>query len=817
MLHAQNYEWAKREGQGAYDYGYGIANDKSGNIYLAGKYEMNAKFSGVTLPCQGNHDIYVAKYSPSGSLTWIRTAGGVSGDYAHALACDGNYVYITGEIEGTGTIKFIGSSITLAGKGSNDIMLAKYDLNGNLLWAKSAGSIYDDKPQGVACDNAGNVYVTGYFNNKAVFGGTTTITGFGGYDMFLAKYDAAGNFLWVKKAGGTGRDEGKGVKCDAAGNVYVCGMFKGTANFSGQYFTAPNGYWDMYLAKYAPDGTLLWVKTAGGNWDEVAWAVTVDDSSKIFIAGEFNSTIKFGGISLSTSGQADVFVACYDSSGGIIWAKKAGGPLIDRARGIGCDGQNVFITGQFGSNAVFGSTTLHAVDNSDIFTAALNNSGNFIWAKYVGGPADAIESLGYESGDAVCAEASGNVYVTGALLNGGVFGNTTVNGYGRTDVFLAKIKTSAAPAANKQPSRLTTESVTKTSAVLKWAAADDALSYDVQYRKTGTTAWTDFNVITNSKAITGLTDSTTYEFQVRTVCDSSSSGFSAPAAFTTSGRSTGAELIPAGDAWKYLDNGTNQGTAWMASSFNDSTWKTGNTELGYGYGGEGAVVSYGPSATNKYITTYFRKTFNVLDKSAISGLVLSLIRDDGAAVYINGIEVYRNNLPTGTIYYNTLAPAYIDSADEYTWVLANLSSSALVNGTNTIAVEIHQNSVTSSDIRFNLILKTLSGLKITDTPPADDSLQQNPVLDNTYDMIVYPNPNSGQFILELCIDNLEEKNLMIEIANTFGQVLYSKSPHKISGCVKEVIQLDPNVPIGVYMLKVTIDDQIQISKMLLTR
>src|SRR6187402_241044 len=82
-FNAQTFNWAKREGAGAYDYGNGIDRDASGNIYIAGKYEFNSRFSGVTLPNQGNHDIYVAKYSPSGSLTWIRTAGGNSGDYAH--------------------------------------------------------------------------------------------------------------------------------------------------------------------------------------------------------------------------------------------------------------------------------------------------------------------------------------------------------------------------------------------------------------------------------------------------------------------------------------------------------------------------------------------------------------------------------------------------------------------------------------------------------------------------------------------------------------------------------------------------------------
>jgi hypothetical protein len=478
-LQAQTFQWAKREGLWAYDYGYGITTDNEGNVYVAGKYEKNAKFSGVTLPCQGNHDIYLAKYSPSGSLIWIRTAGGYSGDYAWNVACDGNYVYIAGEIQGTNAlIKFIGSPITLTCKGSNDIFVAKYDLNGNLIWAKRAGDFDYDKALGVTYDASGNVYISGIFTTKAVFGGTTTIYSSGDKDIFVAKYDSNGNFLWVRKAGGTGRDEAKSIRCDAAGNVYTCGMFKNTATFGTQMVTAPNGHWDMFLAKYSTTGTLLWLKTAGANWDDVAWSVTMDNTGKIYVAGEFNSTVNFGGIPLSTKGSSDIFVACYNSSGSVLWAKRAGGTQTDRARGIGCDGSNIYITGQFGGAASFGPYRKTAVDNSDIFMACLDNSGQFTWAAAVGGPADLEEDLGYESGIAICSEASGNVYATGALLNGGVFGNIALSPYTRTDVFVTKIRAGASKKGDNDSVGIKLLSfngeVKEKNVILSWALADES-------------------------------------------------------------------------------------------------------------------------------------------------------------------------------------------------------------------------------------------------------------------------------------------------------------------------------------------------------
>lgn len=439
---SQSFNWAKDEGLYAYDYGMGIGTDNSGNVYVTGKFEQNgAIFSGVSVPCAGNHDIYLAKYSAGGSLIWIRTGGGTVGDYSYGLACDGtNNVYIAGEIEGWGNlISFPGSTITLNSIGDNDVLVAKYDLAGNLQWAKNEGWLYNEKAQGVTYDAAGNVYVCGHYSDTSKFGGNVLYSN-GGRDIFVFKYDANGNFQWVRNAGGPGRDEAKSIKCDAAGNVYVCGMYSNGAVFgSTTYSTVSGSYFDSYIAKYSSSGTLLWVKTAGGSFDEVAWSLAIDNAGLLYIAGEFNASAFFGPTQLITTGNADVFIACYDANGNEQWAKGAGGPLIDRARGIGCDGNNLFITGQFGNTATFGTSTLTASDSSDVFFASLDNSGTFLNALSVGGAADAFEPLGYESGNAICADPSGEVYATGGLLDGGTFGSTTVSHYSRTDVFVTKI------------------------------------------------------------------------------------------------------------------------------------------------------------------------------------------------------------------------------------------------------------------------------------------------------------------------------------------------------------------------------------------
>lgn len=162
-------------------------------------------------------------------------------------------------------------------------------------------------------------------------------------------------------------------------------------------------------------------------------------------------------------------------------------------------------------------------------------------------------------------------------------------------------------------------------------------------------------------------------------------------------------VIAMNGTWKYLDNGTDQGAGWTSRTFDDSGWASGAAELGYGDGDEATVVSYGSSSTSKYITTYFRHSFLVTNPAAIQFLYLRLRYDDGAVVYLNGTEVFRVNLPSGAITYQTLAPV----TAENTTVTGSMSPGLLVAGTNVVAVEIHQESAGSSDISFALELQSV--------------------------------------------------------------------------------------------------------------
>lgn len=187
---------------------------------------------------------------------------------------------------------------------------------------------------------------------------------------------------------------------------------------------------------------------------------------------------------------------------------------------------------------------------------------------------------------------------------------------------------------------------------------------------------------------------------------------SASVNITVSGGPTGQALVSFGELWKYLDDGSDQGTAWRTSAFNDNNWHSGPARLGYGGDGELTTVSFGTNPNFKHVTTYFRKKFSVANPGQFNALLLRLVRDDGAAVYLNGLEIFRNNLLAGPISYNSLATANVSGADETTPIDVTLPLTALLPGVNTLAVEVHQDNITSSDVGFDL---ALLGLRNTNT------------------------------------------------------------------------------------------------------
>jgi hypothetical protein len=176
-------------------------------------------------------------------------------------------------------------------------------------------------------------------------------------------------------------------------------------------------------------------------------------------------------------------------------------------------------------------------------------------------------------------------------------------------------------------------------------------------------------------------------------------------------------LVLAGSTWKYLDAGVDPGDAWFGMDFDDDQWSEGPAQLGYGDGDEATILDFGPDSHHKAISSFFRQRFTVTDTHRITDLRVDLMRDDGAVVYLNGVEIIRNNLPPGPISPDTLATASVGGTDEGTFFGHIVHPDLLREGRNVIAAEVHQVHPASSDLTFDLALSAQRSPQPPNSPP----------------------------------------------------------------------------------------------------
>lgn len=396
--------------------------------------------------------LFVNSFSYSQTYEWAKGFGNTASDEGFDVVVDGSgNVYVTGSFSGTTDFDPGAGTANLTSAGLADIYIAKYDANGNYLWAKRIGDLSDDYGSEIVLDASGNIYITGGFQNTADFDpgvGTANLTGVGLRDIFFAKYDANGNYIWAKSIGGGNIDSGNSIAVASSGNVYITGYFALTADFDPGTGTAnlvSAGNQDIFFAKYDANGNYLWAKRIGGSLADWGESVVVDATS-VYISGVFESaTADFdpgaGTANLSSSsGNFDIFFAKYNGSGIYQWAKDVGDVNDDMCNSIAVDASgNVYITGSFWGTMDFdpGAGTANLTGTSDIYIAKYNSSGSYVWANSIGGVGG--------SGNSLVLDASANIYVTGTFSNTTDFdpgaGTANFTSAGGWDFFFAKYNT----------------------------------------------------------------------------------------------------------------------------------------------------------------------------------------------------------------------------------------------------------------------------------------------------------------------------------------------------------------------------------------
>lgn len=371
---AGGFLWAIPVGGASPGHDRAIAVDSAGNSYFTGSFQSTLTLGGTTLTSKGDRDILLAKLDGLGKPLWASSAGGSGTDKGTAIAVDGaKTTYATGNFVSTATF----GSTSLTAQDSSAAFVAKLDAIGNVAAAVSAEATGDS----IAVDAAGNSFITGSFSETATFGSTTLSTSsMFNPDIYVAKLDSGGNFLWAVSGGGTGVDNGKSIAVDASGNVFITGVFAGTATFGPTTLTGAGD--DIYVAKLDSSGNFLWAVSAGAGGSSLTgydYSIAVDSSGNSYITGTFHGTATFGSTTLTSSGPgSDIFVAKLDGSGAFVWAVSAGGTLSDRCHSIAVDASgHPYITGSFSQTVTFGGTTLTSKGGSDIFVAKLGTNGEF--------------------------------------------------------------------------------------------------------------------------------------------------------------------------------------------------------------------------------------------------------------------------------------------------------------------------------------------------------------------------------------------------------------------------------------------------------
>lgn len=252
--------WAKSMGGAAFDYCQAMCLDENENIYTTGMFGGIGDFDPgdgeFYLYAVGDRDIFMSKLNSDGEYVWAISMGGLEAESAQSIAYDGNEnIYVCGNFKGTVDFDPDTTNYYMTSNGDYDIFIGKLNVAGELQWMKQIGSVDSDSPYAMSIDNQNNVYTTGLFMNSVDFDPGTEVfylTSFGDYDAYINKLDSEGDFVWAANVGGSELDRGLSIFNSGANELFVGGLFTGTADFdpgNESYYLTASGEYNSFLLK----------------------------------------------------------------------------------------------------------------------------------------------------------------------------------------------------------------------------------------------------------------------------------------------------------------------------------------------------------------------------------------------------------------------------------------------------------------------------------------------------------------------------------------------------------------------------------------
>ena len=398
--------------------------DNSGNRYITGYFDKTTDFDPDTgivnvTSTSNSDDIYIEKFDMNGNFIWVKTFGAGWDDTSFSMAIDNNGdVYSTGYYFGQVDFDPSNGTTTLNSNFNDLVFTSKFNSQGDFLWVKGFGHEKEDWGLSIVADNQ-SVYVTGFSSSIARSDDNNTVfTSTGKRDIVMSKVDANGNILWGYNLGGEGDDVGVSNALDSNDDLITVGVFEQMVNFNsstGSSSLTSAGLQDAFILKTSGNGSLIWAKSFSGTSTVLPWSVTTDASDNIYVTGFFQGTIDVDPSSnsflLNSTGSNDIFICKLNSQGNLIWGQSVGGNGNDIANSITFSNGNVFITGSFQNSADFDASSsnsfLSSNGSSDIFILKLDNNGNYVDVKKVGG---SFQDFGYS-----IDSNSNSIYLSGTF------------------------------------------------------------------------------------------------------------------------------------------------------------------------------------------------------------------------------------------------------------------------------------------------------------------------------------------------------------------------------------------------------------------
>ncbi len=427
--------WSRQAGGPGPDEAARIALDADGNAYVVGNFAGEAKFGSVALGSPGKASAFLVKYDAQGTALWGQQASGAVGFADVVVDADGN-AYALGTFSGSTSL----GGQALVSQGSTDLLLVKYDAQGQALWSRQGGSWPGSSltGAGVALDARGNPYVVGTLSGTAG-SGSGTLTSEAVKNIYVAAYSAQGRLLWAEQGGGkSSESRGAALGLDAAGNVYLTGSFSGTAAFGASVVTSAANQGSILLAKCDAAGAFGWAVVEGGPGTVTVADIAVDGQGNSVLTGSIGgdqAPNAFGPVAFAAVSGQDGFVVKHNAAGAVPWANQVAGADTDYGTSVALDNQgNVYTTGVFASAPTqWGTTRLAHVGGKNAYIVKYDPQGRVLAAQREGACGGTISR-------GIAVNARQEIYIAGSFYDFASFVATVFKSQASSsDVFVAKV------------------------------------------------------------------------------------------------------------------------------------------------------------------------------------------------------------------------------------------------------------------------------------------------------------------------------------------------------------------------------------------